>query len=69
VKRFLLKLIALAAILLPNLAMAADIRPLAAGETLRGRFVQERFLKGFAAPLRTEGHFVLSPRRGLIWSA
>ena len=68
-KRFLLKLIALAAILLPNLAMAADIRPLVAGETLRGRFVQERFLKGFAAPLRTEGHFVLSPGRGLIWSA
>lgn len=68
-KRFLLKLIALATILLPNLVMAADIRPLAVGETMRGRFVQERFLKGFAAPLRTEGHFVLSPGRGLIWSA
>jgi hypothetical protein len=69
VRRALLSLIALAAILLPNPTMAADMRPLAMGEALRGRFIQERFLKGFAAPLRTEGHFVLSPGRGLIWSA
>ena len=68
-RRALLSLIALAAILLPNPTMAADMRPLAMGEALRGRFIQERFLKGFAAPLRTEGHFVLSPGRGLIWSA
>jgi hypothetical protein len=62
-------LAALLAILTASFAMAADMRPLAAGEILRGRFVQERFLKGFAAPLRTEGHFVLAPGHGLIWSA
>jgi hypothetical protein len=70
VKRAIVLLSGFLALLLPNLtAMAADMRPLAGGEALRGRFVQERFLKGFAAPLRTEGHFVLSPGRGLIWSA
>jgi hypothetical protein len=69
VRRALSALVLVLLILLPNLAMAAGMRPLAAGEALRGRFVQERFLKGFAAPLRTEGHFVLSPGRGLIWSA
>lgn len=39
------------------------------GQVLRGRFVQERHLSGFAAPLRTEGRFVLVPGRGLIWRA
>ena len=68
-RRALSVLVLVLLILLPNLAMAAGMRPLAAGEALRGRFVQERFLKGFAAPLRTEGHFLLSPGRGLIWSA
>jgi hypothetical protein len=37
------------------------------GDVLRGRFVQERHLKGFARPLRSEGSFVLAPGRGLIW--
>ena len=68
-RRALSVLVLVLLILLPNLVMAADMRPLAAGEALRGRFIQERFLKGFAAPLRTEGHFLLSPGRGLIWSA
>jgi len=40
---------------------------IADGEVLRGRFVQERHLKGFAAPLRSEGQFLLAPDRGLIW--
>jgi hypothetical protein len=40
-----------------------------AGQVLRGRFVQERHLRGFDAPLRTEGRFVLAPGRGLIWQA
>ena len=40
---------------------------LASGETLRGAFVQERHLDGAAAPLRTEGTFLLAPGRGLIW--
>ncbi len=53
------------------LAAAADgpSPGLEAGQVLRGRFVQERHLKGFKAPLRSEGHFVLAPGRGLIWRA
>jgi len=57
----------------PVMAMAAGAagptQSIAVGEVLRGRFVQERHLKGFNAPLRTEGHFVLAPGRGLIWRA
>ena len=45
------------------------ITALSAGQVLRGRFVQERHLHGFDAPLRTEGRFVLAPGRGLIWRA
>lgn len=45
---------------------AAAVR-IAEGEVLRGSFVQERHLRGFAAPLRSEGQFVLAPGRGLIW--
>jgi hypothetical protein len=52
-------------------ALAADSVPqtLKNGETLRGHFVQDRQLAGFAKPLRTEGIFVLVPGRGLIWRA
>lgn len=65
----------LAAVLLLVLAVvvplrsvpAADPVPLADGQILRGRFVQERTLKGFAGPLRSEGAFLLVPGRGLIW--
>lgn len=39
------------------------------GDVLRGRFVQERHMKGFDKPLRTEGGFVVAPGRGLIWRA
>lgn len=38
-------------------------------QILAGRFVQERHLRGFDAPLRTEGNFILVPGRGLIWRA
>jgi hypothetical protein len=50
---------------------AADVTPqtLKSGEILRGRFVQERQLAGFAKPLRTTGTFALVPGRGLIWRA
>lgn len=41
--------------------------PIAAGQVLRGHFVQERVLAGFDAPLRSEGRFVLAPAHGLIW--
>jgi|AGTN01.2.fsa_nt_gi hypothetical protein len=46
---------------------AAEPMSLKPGEVLRGRFVQERFLKGFDRPVRSEGTFVLAPGRGLIW--
>ncbi len=49
--------------------LAGPSQTLEAGQVLRGRFVQERHLKGFNAPLRTEGRFVLVPGRGLIWQA
>jgi Outer membrane lipoprotein carrier protein LolA-like len=40
---------------------------LAPEESLQGRFVQERHLAGFAAPLRSQGRFLLRRDRGLIW--
>ncbi len=50
-------------------ALAADaVGGIPQGQILRGRFVQERHLAGFAAPLKSEGRFLLAPGRGLIWS-
>jgi len=40
---------------------------LTAGQTLHGRFVQERHLKGLASTLKSEGNFILAPGQGLIW--
>lgn len=40
---------------------------ISADQVLRGRFVQERVLAGFDAPLRSEGRFTLAPAHGLIW--
>jgi hypothetical protein len=37
------------------------------GEVLRGRFRQERTIKGFDRPLVSTGDFVLAPGHGLIW--
>lgn len=50
-------------------AHAADIstQPVTVGQALRGHFVQERQLAGFAKPLRSEGSFALVPGKGLIW--
>ncbi len=50
-------------------AAAAPVAPirLAVGEVLRGGFVQERHLAGFATPVQSQGHFVLAPGHGLIW--
>jgi hypothetical protein len=39
------------------------------GQVLRGRFEQERFLKGFESPLKTTGSFTLVAGKGLIWRA
>jgi hypothetical protein len=56
--------------LTPWLAQAAGPNEaLQPGQVLRGRFVQERHLQGFTAPLKTEGHFLLAPGKGLIWRA
>ncbi|MGE5540453.1 MAG: outer membrane lipoprotein carrier protein LolA [Gemmatimonas sp.] len=63
-------LLVLAALAAPAVALAAGpTQSLGADEVLRGRFVQERQLSGFKSPLRSEGHFVLAPSRGLIWDA
>lgn len=50
-------------------ARAADIstQTITVGQALRGHFVQERRLAGFANPLKSEGSFVLVPGTGLIW--
>lgn len=50
----------------PLLAQADPIA-LQPDQVLRGHFVQDRFLAGFAHPVRSEGSFVLAPGRGLIW--
>lgn len=56
--------------LLPLSARAAGPEgSLREGQSLRGRFVQERRLQGFNAPLRSEGTFVLAVGKGLIWRA
>lgn len=66
-RRSILGLLALTPILSP-IARATEPGPgVAAGEVLRGGFVQERHLKGFNTPLRSKGRFVLMPSRGLIW--
>jgi hypothetical protein len=61
--------LALGICLTPARARAADIatQTIAIGQELRGRFVQERHLAGFANPLKSEGSFVLVPGTGLIW--
>ncbi|MDP9127222.1 MAG: outer membrane lipoprotein carrier protein LolA [Pseudomonadota bacterium] len=53
-------------------AASADPVPgqaiIGAGDVLRGRFTEERQMKGFNAPLRANGHFVVAPGQGLIWA-
>lgn len=62
--RLVLALLALMAAAFPALAETALLKD---GDVLRGRFVQERHLKGFSQPIRSEGTFVVVPGRGLIW--
>jgi hypothetical protein len=64
-KRRTLLLILTAA--LPAPTAWAQFRGLAPGDVLRGRFTQERQLKGFDRPLISAGDFVLAPGAGLIW--
>src|ERR1700686_878501 len=63
-------LLALAAVLAgaaAGLAQPQQPRPLQPGEGITGRFVQERHLAGLAAPLRSEGSFLLAAGKGVIW--
>lgn len=63
--RRLLLILALLLAALP--ARATEV--IGPGQVLRGRFVQERVLTGFARPLVSEGRFILVPGRGLLWLA
>jgi len=49
--------------------LRAEPAMLSDGDVLRGHFVQERHMQGFANPIRSEGSFVVAPGRGLIWRA
>ncbi len=51
----------------PACAGEAAPQTIAVGAVLRGHFVEDRHLAGFAKPLRSEGSFVLAPGTGLIW--
>ena len=58
-----------ALLLLAGTAGAAATEPqkLAPGQSLRGHFDQQRYLKGFAKPLHSTGSFVRAGGTGLIW--
>jgi hypothetical protein len=60
--------LAIAALLAPE-GLWAQSLTLGAGEVLKGRFAQQRFLQGFDAPLNSTGSFILAPHRGLVWSS
>lgn len=47
----------------------AETMTLKTGDVLRGRFVQERHMQGFAQPVRSEGSFIVAPGKGLVWRA
>ena len=54
----------LSSVTFAQLAMGPTLAP---GQTLHGRFVQARNLKGISSTLKSEGTFVLAPGKGLIW--
>jgi hypothetical protein len=37
-------------------------------DVLRGRFIEEKHLKGFNGPMHSEGHFMVAPGHGVIWN-
>ena len=60
--------LALFMFLAPASAQVESLWPtLAPGSTLYGHFVQQQYLKGLTAPLKSEGDFVVSPDQGIIW--
>ncbi len=66
-KRRLLVLGLTAIAVTPRVGAQAPYRAVQPGEVLRGRFTQERRIKGFDRPLISSGAFVLAPGLGLIW--
>ena len=66
-RRWLLLGLAAAAAGTRRTAAQAPYRAVKPGEVLRGRFTQERRIKGFDRPLISSGAFVLAPGLGLIW--
>jgi len=65
----MIRLLVLLAVLLTGGLARAEPAMLKDGDVLRGHFVQERHMQGFATPIRSEGTFVIAPGRGLIWRA
>jgi hypothetical protein len=57
-------IVALSSVCFAQIAMGPTLAP---GQTLHGRFVQARNLKGISSTLKSEGSFVLAPGEGLIW--
>jgi hypothetical protein len=57
-------IVALSSVCVAQVAMGPTLAP---GQTLHGRFVQARNLKGISSTLNSKGTFVLAPGRGLIW--
>jgi hypothetical protein len=68
-----MRVIACCAVLLSSLMPCLAVSPvedkarLREGQILRGRFVQDRHLRGFQSPLKSMGTFMLAPGLGLIW--
>jgi hypothetical protein len=65
--RVLIATVAIALLSSVSFAQLAMGPTLAPGQTLHGRFVQARNLKGISSTLKSEGTFVLAPGKGLIW--
>ena len=65
--RVLIAAVAIALLSSVSFAQLAMGPTLAPGQTLHGRFVQARNLKGISSILKSEGTFVLAPGKGLIW--
>ncbi len=62
---------AIALIVIANIGFAAVIPKTVAlkkGEVLTAKFSQERHLKGFGSPIKSNGQFYLLPKKAVIWS-
>ena len=69
--RFFAFMASFAAVFSPLGAHSATFGPtekMHQGEVMRGRFVQEHYIKDVEKPLRSEGHFLIAPPHGVIWA-